>query len=420
MNSRDILANAFAALLRSRRRSLTTLLSLAWAVACFLLLMSSGQGFDRALRDAFHAVGQDLVLMYSGQTSEQKGGMRAGRWIPLQLSDVDKIREEVPMVGALSPELTRDVRVVYGNREKEYRIRAVRPEYQQVRNIQILSGRWINAEDGHNVRRVAVLGATVAEELLGNRSESGQEILIEGVRFTVIGRMKTKLQIANYSRPDNECIFVPYDTVRLFVNIRYPEYIVWTPAAPPYREQAIRQVRATLAGIHRFSATDEKAVGILAFSQYEKIIDGVSIAFNALMVFIGAITLGIGAIGLANIMLTSVIERTREIGIMMALGARRRSILRQFLLESILIVLAGGMIGVIFALAAASMVGSLPALGALVDDKVDLTQGRIYFHISAVSIAVSLSILLLVGLLAGMFPAIRASRLDPVKALHYE
>ena len=114
------------------------------------------------------------------------------------------------------------------------------------------------------------------------------------------------------------------------------------------------------------------------------------------------------------------IERTREIGIMMALGARRRSILRQFLLESILIVLAGGMIGVVFALAAASMVGSLPALGALVDDKVDLTQGRIYFHISTVSIAVSLSILLLVGLLAGMFPAIRASRLDPVKALHYE
>jgi len=223
MNSRDILANAFAALLRNKRRSLTTLFSLAWAVACFLLLMSSGQGFDRALRDAFHTIGQDLILMYTGQTSEQKGGMRAGRWIPLLLSDVEKIREEVPMVGAISPELTRNVRVVFGNREKEYRVRAVRPEYQQIRNIRILSGRWINAEDGHNVRRVAVLGATVAEELLGNRPESGQEILIEGVRFTVIGRMKAKLQIANYNRPDNECIFVPYDTVRLFVNTRYPE-----------------------------------------------------------------------------------------------------------------------------------------------------------------------------------------------------
>jgi putative ABC transport system permease protein len=420
MNSHELLANAVAALLRNKQRSITTLISLAWAVACFLLLMSSGHGFDKALRDAFHTIGQDLILMYSGQTSRQAGGMRAGRWIPLLLSDVEKIREQVPLVGNISPELTRDVRVVYGNREKEYRVRAVRPEYQLIRNIHILSGRWINEEDGHNVRRVAVLGDKVAEELLGNHPESGQEILIEGIRFTVIGRMKSKLQLASYSRPDNECIFVPYDTVRLFVNIRYPQYIVWNPVAPPYREQAIRQVRATLAGIHLFSPSDEQAVGILAFNQYEKIIDGVSIAFNVLMIFIGAITLGIGAIGLTNIMLTSVIERTRETGIMMALGARRRSILNQFLLESVLIVMAGGVIGVVFAVTTASLVGSLPAFGALGGEEIALSEGRIYFQISAASVAISLGILLLVGLVAGMFPAIRASRLDPVKALHYE
>lgn len=420
MNTGELLANALGALLRNKRRSLTTLLSLSWAVACFLLLMSSGQGFDKALRDAFHTIGQDLILMYSGQTSKQTGGMRAGRWIPLLLSDVEKIREQVPLVGSISPELTKEVRVVYGNREKEYRVRAVRPEYQRIRNIHILSGRWINAEDGHNVRRVAVLGDEVAEELFGNHRELDQEILIEGVRFTVIGRMESKLQLASYNRPDNECIFVPYDTVRLFVNIRYPDYIVWTPVAPLYREQAIRQVRATLAGIHRFSPADEQAVGILAFNQYVKIIDGVSIAFNALMIFIGAITLGIGAIGLTNIMLTSVIERTREIGIMMVVGARRRSILCQFLLESILIVMVGGAIGVVFAVSTASLIGSLPAFGALGGEEQALSQGRIYFHISVASTAISLSILLLVGLAAGMFPAIRASRLDPVKALHYE
>ncbi|MEJ2111399.1 MAG: ABC transporter permease, partial [Acidobacteriota bacterium] len=393
MRMRHIIGNAIAALMRQKRRSIVTMFSLAWAVACFLLLVSSGQGFDFALRDAFHTIGQDLILMYNGQTSEQKGGMRSGRNINMELQDVEKIREAVPMVGAIAAEITRDVTVVRGNRQEEYMVRAVQPGYDRIRNIHMTSGRWLNAEDGLNIRRVAVLGAEVAEDLFGDRPEAGEDILINGVRFTVIGRMDAKVQIANYNRPDNRCIFVPYDTVRLFTSTRYPQFIVWSPLVPAAREEAIRQVRSVLAEAHRFSPTDEKAIEIIAFNQYLKLVDGVSIAFNVLMFFVGVITLAIGAVGLANIMFTSVIERTTEIGIMKALGARRRNILHQFLLESVLIVMTGGIIGVVFAVLVASSLDSLPAFGAMLGEKLSRDHGRIYFHISAESTAISLGIL---------------------------
>jgi putative ABC transport system permease protein len=415
-----IIGGSISALVAQKRRSITTIISLAWAVACFMLLMSYGQGFDVALRKGFFAIGRNIVLMYSGQTSEQKGGMRAGRNIVIQDSNIEKIREAVPLVAAISPEINQDVTVVRGNRQKDYMIRAVWPEYERIRNIQLTSGRWISADDDHYGRRVAVLGAEVGRELFGNRPEFGEEILINGVRFTVIGRMEVKVQLANYNRPDNECIFIPYQTARLFRNTRYPNYIVWTPVAPAVEDRAMRQVRSVMAGIHRYSPTDEKAVGMLAFNQFVGIIDGVTVGLRVLLAFIGTITLAIGAVGLANIMFTAVIERTREIGVMKALGAKRRSILCQFLLEAVFIIMVGGAIGVGIAVLATSAIGSLPAFGATLGEELSRDYGRIYFHISAASTAISLGILFLVGLVAGMLPAIRASRMDPVQALHYE
>jgi putative ABC transport system permease protein len=396
-----------------------TVTSLAWGVASFVMLMSYGDGFDRALRAAFLAIGQDLIIMAEGQTSQQAGGLRSGRRVRLELDDVEAIRQAVPAVRAISPEKMRNnMTVTRGTREKQFGVRAVWPEYQQIRNMTIVDGRWINQEDDRQRNRVAVLGATVARELFSGIPPVGEEIGVAGLRFTVIGVLDTKGQLANYNRRDNECIFLPYDSMAVFTEIRYPTYIVWTPTSGLERERAIRGVRATLGAIHKFAPTDDQAVFILAFSQFMSLIDGMSLALRLLLGFVGALTLGIGGVGLANIMLASVMDRTREIGVLKALGSPRRVILGQFLTEGLLIVAAGGVLGILVGAAATYMLGSMPLLGAVLEGAGD--RGNLEMHVSAASILVSVGVLLAVGLVAGMIPAIRASRLDPIEALRYE
>ena len=419
MNWRLLFTEAMASLNHYRRRTVVTVLSLAWGVASFVILMSYGDGFQLALVTSFQAVGQDLVIMGSGQTSEQAGGLRAGRRVNLDLEDVDAIREAVPLVRAISPEfMVNDVKTVRGTREKSYMIRAVRPEYQFIRNMQLVQGRWISDDDTLHRNRVVVLGATVAKELFSGIPPVGEDITLRGQRFTVIGVLDTKGQIANYNRPDNECVFMPYDTAALYGDLRHPSMIVWTPVNALAREDAVRAVRATLGVLHRFAPNDEKAIFILAFSQFMSIIDGMSLAVKILLGFVGTLTLGIGGVGLANIMLAAVIDRTREIGVLKALGGPRRVILGQFLVEGLLIVAAGGVLGVLVGAAAVHSIGSMPLFGAMFEDARD--KGNIEFQVSMTSILVSTGVLFAVGLIAGMIPAIKAARLDPIEALRYE
>jgi putative ABC transport system permease protein len=201
-------------------------------------------------------------------------------------------------------------------------------------------------------------------------------------------------------------------------DIRYPEDIVWMPANPSFRQQAIREVRATLARVHNFSPNDERALELVVFNEFMKVIDGMSLGLQILLGFIGALTLAIGGIGLANIMLVSVTQRTREIGVLKSIGATRGAILLQFLLEAMAIVTAGGVLGVLIGWGATAGIRTLPLLGPLFKDSSG--TGDIHLQISRFAVIASTTVLETIGLIAGLLPALKASRLDPIEALRYE
>jgi putative ABC transport system permease protein len=419
MSVSSIFGEAAQALRFNRQRSLLTTISLAWGVACFVILYSYGDGFHVALQVAFRQVGQDLILMFGGQTSTQAGGERAGRKVRLELADVDAIRETVPMVGAISPEMMMGgMTVTRGYRTNSTMVRGVRTPYGRVRNETMATGRWFEPEDELHKRRVAVLGGKAAEKLFGEIPPEDEEIAINGPRFRVVGVLKSKTQISNYNTPDNDCVFIPFETASLYRDLRYPSDVVWMPANPVFREQTVRQVRATLARLHNFSFNDERAVRFIVFNEFMHIVDTMGLALQMLLAFIGTLTLAIGGVGLANIMLVSVTERTREIGVLKSFGASRRSILAQFLLEAMAIVTLGGAVGLAVGWSLASLIGSLPLLGPIFKDTSGI--GDIHLQISTFAVVTSTLMLETVGLIAGLIPAVRAARLDPIEALRYE
>jgi putative ABC transport system permease protein len=419
MSVRSLIREAGQALKFNRQRSILTMISLAWGVACFVILYSYGDGFQYALQSAFRAVGHDLILTFSGQTSTQAGGERAGRRIRLEHSDVAAIREAVPMVAAISPEvMIRGAQVVREYRSRNESVRAVYPVYGRIRNMTMATGRWLTPEDQAQRLRVAVLGGKLAQRFFGEIPPEGEEIGINGLRFTVVGVLKTKVQISNYNTPDNECVFIPYEVAGLLRDIKYPDFIVWSPVNPLFRAEAMRQVREVLARTHDFVPNDERAVRMLSFNELMKIVDTMSLALRVLLAFIGTLTLAIGGVGLANIMLVSVTQRTREIGVLKSIGATRGSILFQFLLEAMAIVTAGGILGVLCGYAVTAALQTLPLLGPLFEDTSG--QGDVRLQVSLFAVLTSTLMLEFVGLVAGILPAVKAARLNPIDALRYE
>jgi len=415
---RETLIQAWIALRRQPLRSFLTMLGIVWGIAAVALLIAYGNSFRSVIVAAFDAFGKGAVIAWPAQTSEQAGGQRAGKQVRFEKEDVEMIRQEATLVKTVCLETVRWLPISYGERMASTAIRGVCPEYGEMRNEVPGQGRWLSPEDELERRRVVFLGHRLKEKLFSGRPAVGETVRIAGARFSVIGTMDVKIQDSNYFTSDDESAWIPYSTAGDLWNTRYASVIVFEAVAPPFEKLAMQQVRATVAKRQRFSPTDERAIMMFGREQFRPIIDGITIGLQVLLTFIGALTLGIGGVGVMNIMLVSVDERIREIGLRRALGARRRHIQAQFISEALALTLLGGIVGIGLAYLLSAAIGTLPLYGAF--DEELAGKGDIHLYISASTLLVSTGILVLVGLISGLVPALRASHLNPVEALRYE
>lgn len=415
---REIILQAWDAVTRNPTRSFLTMLGIIWGIASVTLLMAYGDGFRTALVRGFDAFGRSAIIARGGQTSEQAGGERAGRRIQLEKEDLEAALVEGSYIKQGSLEALARLPVEHNTQLANMAVRGVYPAFGDIRNEVPAEGRWINDEDIQQARRVVIFGSYVKKQLFGNRQAVGETVRISGVRFTVIGTMDAKMQLSNYFSPDDRSIFIPFTAASQLWNTRYVPVIVFSPVNPQFERKAIDQFKTAVARRKGFSPTDPRALNIFGREQFRPIIDGITIGLQTLLYFIGILTLGIGGVGLMNIMLVAVQERTREIGLRLALGARRRHILFQFLAEALVITLAGGLIGIALSYGISWWVGSLPMLGALFED--ESGRGDLIMRISPFTLVLSSAALVLVGLISGMAPAVRAARMDPATALRWE
>lgn len=406
MNFSNLIKIAVRALVRNRLRAILTMLGIIIGVASVIAMLALGEGSKRSMQQEMSEMGTNMLMVMPN--SQRRGGVSLGSSSSnaMKMSDVIALRNEAPNLSAVSPEVRASGQVIYGNQNTQTTLYGVSEEYLGIRKLNISTGRVFNSQEVKSMSKVCILGQTVVENLFGQGIDPvGISIRIKNIPFLIIGTLEDKGE-SGMGQDQDDLIIAPYTTVqRRLAAVDYINGIYASAISEDKSAEAITEMEEILRRTHKLKESDQNDFRVMSQSEMMETMSSITDIMTILLGAIAGISLLVGGIGIMNIMFVSVTERTREIGLRMSIGGRGQDILKQFLVESIILSILGGLLGIILGYLIAKGAGSLLDTPAYVQSKAVILAFIVCFAI---------------GVFFGWYPARKAASLNPIDALRYE